>query len=290
MSTRTEETLRFEGESVLAVSPEGKTSSIPIASLMDRVVDPISSLTRLVLPVGCRAAVSLPQGFAVVWEGAPRVWPFRWIARNSPRPFGPGTAYREVRLALPFVVVIAIFLPTRNGTAALSDANECFFRNERLRSLDDELRYPALLNCSRFADEADHPLSWICTQHLDRSTFAGDGQDLNAVVETSLRGLVTHLLESAFNLSSDVHEAASWFSETVRRRVDPRIASVEAWQEASREDPCFAVDVDWLPTGRTVRGVLDRIGARQPPSPTRIRSRKDLARFVVNHGKNGGPP
>ena len=123
----------------------------------------------------------------------------------------------------------------RNGAVALSDANECFFRNERLRRLDDELRYPALLNCSRFADEADHPLSWICTQHLDRSGLADEGRDLDSVVEASLRTLVGHLFESAFNLSSDVNEGASWFSETVRHEVvdrfwlvKPRAASLEA--------------------------------------------------------------
>ena len=286
---RTAERLSIEGEWILAVSPEGQRSALRISSLMELAAAPRTDTGRLVLPEGCRGVVPLPRGFAVVWEGPPRVWPFRWIAADSPAPFGPETTYREVRLALPFVIVIAVFVRLRSGTIALSDSNECFFRNERLRSLDDGLCYPALLNCSRFAEPDANPLSWICTQHLDRSPLEKRERDLDALVDASLRRLVGHLFGSKWNLSSDFCEASSWFSETVRRDVDPRLRSVETWQEASRRDPCFALEVDWIPTGHTVRGVLDRIAGHQTPSPTCVRSRKDLTRIVFNHGRKGGP-
>jgi hypothetical protein len=283
------ERLAVEGDWVFAVSPEGQRSAMRVPDLVALLAPP-EVPGRLCLPEGSRAALPLPRGFAVVWEAAPRVWPFRWIAPDSPRRFGPGTRYREVRLALPYVLVLAVFETSPHGGFALSGANECFFRNARLRSMEDEVRYPALLNCSKFADPEGHPLSWICTQHLDLSDLASDGSSPDALVERSLRRLVTHLFDSGFNESSDVHEGASWFSETVRSEVDARIRSVETWHDATAADPCFAIEVDWLPTGRTLRQVLDRIAAQQSPSPARVRSGGDLARLVFDHGRTGGPP
>jgi len=282
------ERLAIEGDWILAVSPEGQRSALPIPRLVELVAPPASPAS-LLLPEGCRAAVPLPRGFAVVWEVAPRVWPFRWIAADSPRRFGPGTTYRDVRLSLPYVIVLAVFDAMRGGAISLSSANECFFRNTRLGSLDDELRYPALLNCSKFEPPEGHPLSWICTQHLDGSDLSGEETGVETIVARSLRRLITHLFDSGFNESSDEHEGASWFSETVRAEVDPRLASVESWHAATTEDPCFALEVEWLPTGHTVRQVLDRIAALRGPSAARVRTGRDLARLVFNHGRTGGP-
>jgi hypothetical protein len=180
-----------------------------------------------------------------------------------------------VRIGLPYLVTLAVF-----DGAVLTDANECFFRTAPIGSEDDALCYPALLNCSRFHVPDGHPLSWICTQKLDRATIAAD--DPNVQMRSGLKALMHCLLESGFNESSEHHEAASWFSES--RRVDPRIATVEAWQEATAADPLFVLEVPWLPTGLTIRQVVERSYRNLPGGGQTVESVGDLARIIFNHG------
>ena len=89
------------------------------------------------------------------------------------------------------------------------------------------------------------------------------------------------LLETAFNLSSDRHEAASWFTES--RKIDPRIHDVEAWQKASANEPLFVLEVPWLKTGFSVQQVMDRIFQNLQSKSARITSVAGLARIIFNH-------
>jgi hypothetical protein len=89
------------------------------------------------------------------------------------------------------------------------------------------------------------------------------------------------LLETAFNDSSDHHEASSWYTES--RNVDPRIATVDRWQEATERDPLFALEVPWLATGKTIHEVVERIFRNRPSGPRRVTSAADLVRVIFNH-------
>ena len=89
------------------------------------------------------------------------------------------------------------------------------------------------------------------------------------------------LLETAFNLSSDRHEAASWFTES--RKIDPRVHDVEAWQKASVKDPLFVLDVPWIKSGFSVQQVTERIFQNQQSKTARITSVVGLARIIFNH-------
>ena len=53
----------------------------------------------------------------------------------------------------------------------LSGHNECFFRRRPLEKEDDDLLYPALLNCSKFTPQEGKPLSWICTAKMGPEEF-----------------------------------------------------------------------------------------------------------------------
>jgi hypothetical protein len=161
----------------------------------------------------------------------------------------------------------------------LSGLNECFFRNDPLQSLDDELFYPALLNCSKFHRPEGNPLSWICTQYLDRNSFINE-PDTNKRLRIAFRELLRCLLDTGFNYSSEHHEQSSWFTES--RRVDPRLASVEAWQQASEKDPLFVLELPWLKTGLSVAQVADRIfkNLKVPVAP--VATSADMARVVFN--------
>jgi hypothetical protein len=263
-----------------ARSPEGQAARISVADLVARLAPQRMDTCGAVLPDGVKAVFS--RGPVTVWvhQTPPRVFNLKWIAEGSGAPFGGGTRYRDVRLALPYLIVFAVFAPGENGWQQLGHSNECFFRNAPLESVDDELFYPALLNASKFHPQEGRPLAWICTQHLDRQPLVSE-PDANKRLRKAFRALMHCLLETGFNYSSEHHEGASWFSESTR--VDKRLATVEKWQEASAKDPLFVLDVPWLKTKLTVGQVADRIFTIHRANKAAVASSGDVARLIFNH-------
>jgi hypothetical protein len=189
-------------------------------------------------------------------------------------------------LALPYLIVLAVFARSPAGRLRLTHANECFFRTAPLRHPDDELLYPGLLNCSRFDPPDGRPLSWICTQHLaphPEMLHADPGLALPGGLEALRRCL----METGFNYSSEKHEASSWFSES--RNVDARIRTVEAWEQASREDPLFALNVPWIPTGHSLGSAVNRIFARLNAAGPQTSPAATMARYIFNYRPNTKP-
>jgi len=272
--------ITIEGSTVRAVTPEGQAATMEIAELARALGQQRMDTGSSALPDGVKAVLS--QGPMTVWvhQTPPRVFQLKWIAADSPSRFGPGTVYRKVRIALPYLIVLAVFVPV-DGTLQLSDWNECFFRTRPLDSLDDPLCFPALLNCSKFDPPDLRPLSWICTQHLDRRSL-GREKDENGRLRAGLRLLLHCLLDTGFNYSSEEHEASSWFTESTR--ADPRVASIEAWEEATRREPLFVLDVPWLPAGLSVREVVQRIFRLQRCEGGGVATASDLARLIFNRG------
>lgn len=275
------ETVQVAGTAMQATSPEGLSASMSIEDVL-RAACPRRVDTRgVVMPDGFRLAYPMGPFSVWVFEVPPRVYQFRWIAKDSPKQFGAGTAYRAVRIALPYVVVLAVF----EGDV-LSDANECFFRTKPLDSEKDPLSYPALLNCSKFNPPDGKPLSWICTQKLDRARFMRV-RDPAQRMRAGLGALLSCLFETGFNYSSEHHEGASWFTES--NGVDPRIATVEQWEEATAADPLFVFDVPWIPTGLSVRQVVERTLKNKNACAQRVASADDLARIIFNHQAGKAP-
>jgi hypothetical protein len=276
-----------EGERVLGESPEGELRWMKVTDWIERLVPRRIDTCDALLPDGAKAVLPIPKGNLVVHQTPPRTWNFQWIAKASPEPFGPGAEYREIRLALPYVIVLAVFDGAPGGLPRLSNSSECFFSTRPLdrAGFATELCYPALLNCSRFPLEAkDKPLSWICVQHLSPKAHMG-AKTPSEALRRGLGALLQHLFESGFNLSSEHHELSSWFSETVAAGVDARIASVETWEQASAEDPLFVLDVPWLPTGHTLQSIVERIAQHRGGQDPRSRTASDLVRVVFEHGK-----
>ncbi len=269
------ETITIEGKEVRACSPEGLTARMGLTDLMQQVTGRGMETGGMILPDGVRWMDT--RGPITVWvhQTPPRVYGFKWIAPDSPSQFGAGTKYRTVRLALPYLIVVAAF----EGDM-LSSYNECFFRVEPLESENDKLLYPALLNCSRYEPPDGRPLSWICTQNLDLQSIVRC-RDPNQRMQQGLKALMHCLLETGFNYSSDVHEGSSWFTESTK--ICPQIATVEEWEKAGAEDPLFVLEVPWLKTGFSVRQVAERIFKNHNASNSRIASSADLARIVFNH-------
>ncbi len=256
---------------------EGKETTIPVAELVNRLAPEVIDTQGLMLPPGTRWARRTPGGFVLVHETPNVVMNLRWIARESEAPYGEEAIYRDVRLSLPYIVVFAHY-GVRARQLVLSDRNECYFRTSPLKSEDDPLFFPALLNCSRFSTPEGHPLSWICTQNLDRGPLRGMNHP-NRYLQASLGILLHHLFHAAFNRSSELSELTSWFTSTVDAGVDPRLASVEAWEEGTRENPLMALDVPWLPTGLSVKQVTERVASGMSVKP--VTTAEDVARLIL---------
>jgi len=277
------ETITIQGDEVCAVSPEGATSSMKLTELFSKLAPRLPDSAEMVLPDGAKALVPLANGTIVVHQTPPRVYGFKWIANDSKEDFGDGTRYRNVRIALPYLVVLAVFEAPRGGLPSLSMRNECFFINQPLDTIgfETELHFPALLNCSRLPDDPKHPLSWICTQHLRPRNFVVKST-IESAIRVGLSALLRHLLESGFNRSSENHELSSWYSESVAAGIDPRIASIEDWEKATAEDPLFVLEVPWLPTGKSLREITQRIVTAGRSAKGLPANASDLARIIHN--------
>ena len=268
----------FDHETLYAVSPEGKSGSMRLEEFVEKVRGPAADLNSVIRPKG--VIYERVEGNAVIWiyECGPKVYNLKWIAADSAKPFGQGTKYRQVRIALPYLIIFAAFAVMPPGRLTLTPSNEAFFSNDRIRSVDAELLFPALLNCSVFNPPDGRPLSWICTQHLDRS-FDSES-DLNRRMNGGFKALHHCLLEAGFNYSSEHHEGMSGF--TASQKVDERISTVEKWEAASAEDSEFVLKVPWVKTGHTVAGVTERIFKRLNATRPPIKTASDVARIVFN--------
>jgi hypothetical protein len=269
-----------EGTEAIATTPEGHCARLPVNVLLDKVAAGQMGTGPLILPDGVKSVISQGNVTVWIWESPPRVCNFDWVTNDSPRPFGAGAKYRQVRLSLPYLVVLVTFGRNEAGLVDLLPSNECFFRNAPLKRLEDELCYPALLNCSKFAPPEGRPLSWICTQHLRRTSRMAKRDPAERFCG-GFEALRHCLLETAFNYSSEHHESSSWFSESCS--IDPRLQTVEAWEAASARDPLFVLDVPWLKTGFSVAQIVDRIFSNLQVKNARIDSASALARLVLNH-------
>ena len=238
-------------DTIYVVTPEGQCAAIKISDLRSALVPERIDTGGVVLPDGVKIALSTRNMMVLVHQTPPRVHCFKWIAAGSPAPFGKGTQYRLVRLALPYVILLAVFVAGPDGKVLPTTQNECFFRVAPLEDLeeDGELFYPALLNCSKFRVQDGHSLAWLCTQHVNFIALSREA-NLNRRVRRTIQALLHCLFETGFNYSSEHHEGSSWFTES--RKVDPRIASVEKWEQASKQDPLFVLEVPWLKTGLTL--------------------------------------
>ncbi len=277
------ETVLFTGDVASATLPEGTQREMKLSDLISDLAPNAPNTQEAILPDGAKCVLPIAGGMMLVHQTPPQVYGFRWIAEGSPAEFGPGTQYRDVRLALPYVIVIAVFTVSGRGAPSLSNVNECYFTNQPLETqgLDTPLFYPALLNCSVMKAGDGEPLSWICTQHLPR-TGLKRARNLDVALRDGLGVLLRHLLESGFNRSSEHHEGASGFGATVEAKVDPRVASVEAWEEASRADPLFPLEVPWLPLGKTLREVAGRSRDTGRRSRRRIDTAADIVRLIFD--------
>ena len=276
----TENEIVIRGDTATVKKPDGKSVQMPVSQLFEKAVPKQIDSCGVRLPREVRFAYSRSGVSILGCEYPPGPYTLSWITENSPAPYGPEAQYENVTISLPYVIVLAVFERTR-----LSSLNECFFRTAPLNDIDEEneLLFPGLLNCSRFVPSEGHPLSWICTQKLDRRCIRRE-RDSRKQIAVGLNALRRCLFEQSFNWSSDHNEHSSWYSES--RSVDERISTVNRWQEETTKDRFMGLEIPWLKTNETLKTVVDRIFQNQGVTANGISNSQQLARLMINNDKS----
>lgn len=132
--------------------------------------------------------------------------------------------YRGLQLAFPYVVFLVRLWRGEY------DSLFVFFSKKPLSSLDEQIFLPNLPN----TDYNGH----VCL---------GMGEPEGFTVSTRVQEIITHFWQSQFN--NDMRERN--YDRSVR--CDDRVQNVARWQEESREDPSFILDVDWNPAPTILR-------------------------------------
>ncbi len=288
------DTITIKGETVHATSPEGVTATMSITEFVKELRPPVMNCGGLVLPHGVHMFFSTPSTTIFFWELPPAVHHVRWISKDSVVPFaqaGVKVLYEDRLLAMPYVIIVAVFVRDPSGRLVLSGKNEAYFRTAPLEDPDDELLFPALLNISKFPAKAaaKMPLTWICTQYLNLRKLAAE-PDFNRRVRQSLKALRSTMLEAGFNYSSEHHELTSYWSVSAKKIT--QIAELDRWEQLSREDPLFTLKIPWLPATdgsrpMTVQRLVDRIEKLLKAKAAPPATSDSLARIVFEATPNG---
>jgi len=204
------------------------------------------------IPEGVRFIRQRGDVVVVVMETHPSVRTVRWLADDSPVPYGKGAVYRTARLAFPFVIVVVTF---RGG--GLTGFQQCFYRTEPLEKLTDPLLLPNLFNVADI-EKTRKIKCWLCLANLQT--------DLRPLQwSEKLRVIRSHLWGGAWNRSSELHEGNSYWG--TMRGLDSRVKSLDAWEQAARVDPLFPLKVQWKPLGKTAGEIIEEMLAMAHPPP-----------------------
>jgi hypothetical protein len=292
--------VRLEGTRVVVNTVEGATGEMPLSELIAAVQGP--SLGPVCWPDGVKAALySYPMLVCIVSLPA-MVRQLKWIAEDSPAPYGKGCKYTLRRLSLPDMALFVPFAvnPCVTGEGLKLRATqrcEVYALKKPISTLDDPVFMAPLLNLSKYKAESGFFRSgksgaWYCTQTLPLLPF--DPLPLGLRIQTSIQALVSYLWTSAYNYSSETSPAAaaggeemSWFTYYVRNGIEPRIRTVEQWEAESRRDALVGTQLNLVPAGKTLKGVAQRILTEFNAPRPGISRAEDVARLVLNPPDDG---
>ena len=267
--------LSVENGKVTVITEEGKTIERSESDLRRMVEkDVLPPLNGTALPDGIKFVKWQAPVLVIVHQRPPHVRKLRWIKNNSPKDFGPGTKYQVARLSLPYSITFAAYHQCGEHIV-LCGSNELYFRNKPLHNLQDQLGYPALLNISRIQN-GRRDLSWICTQHLKRSSKMDWPQQLECLLE--------HTWDGAFNRSSERHEGESMYGFS--EGVHPDLHPIEKWCKATDDNEAFALGVKWKPVPNNVGQLIDcmldeqRAGGGRPHIGNQPQPASLVAQFI----------
>ena len=257
--------LRIVGENVQVKQGRKLTATAPLADFVRGVARAGAAERDVLLPPGVRLMKRRGKVIALALELAPQARTVRWLADDSEAPFGKQACYRDAFLAFPYVVVLLVL----HG-AQLTGQQQLYYRRAPLEAPDDPLLLPNLYNVA----DGHGQRCWLCLQNVEVEPDWSPAQSATAALE--------HIFGAAFNRSSEVHEGNSYWG--AMQQLDSRVASVEAWEEATRADRFFPLQVAWRNADTSAAAELDRmldqVDQGLPAEPTAT----DLAGLVTRAG------
>jgi len=187
----------------------------------------------LFLPGGTRLVQVRGASTVLVIEQPPQVRQVRWTDERM----GLGGSYTSYRLAFPYLIYVFTFYRGEFEELRL------YHRTAPLRSPHDPVYFSNLMNV-----QADLGLP-SCARACLRGRPLGLA---DLPLAEQVEGLLTYFWNSGFNrdIEGNCFERA--------RPLDRRIWSVEAWQQASEEDPLFPLVVPWELAAPDLQGEVDR--------------------------------
>jgi hypothetical protein len=142
--------------------------------------------------------------------------------------------YHPYHLAFPYIIYVLTFY--RDGFEEM----KMFFRNSSLSSPTDTLYHTNLPNVR--GEPGHYGSQRVCLRYRPE-----------LLEGVPLAEAVPDLIEFFWSTGFNQDIANSAFGRAMAR--DPRLASLEAWETASREDPLFVLEVDWEPANRDLPGL-----------------------------------
>jgi hypothetical protein len=137
-----------------------------------------------------------------------------------------------------------------------------FFRNSSLSSPTDTLYHTNLPNVR--GEPGHYGSQRVCLRYRPEML---EGVPLAEAAP----GLIEFFWSTGFN--QDIANSA--FGRAMAR--DPRLASLEAWETASRENPLFVLEVDWEPADRDLPGLWSECLMLRGETADPIASAEELA-------------
>jgi hypothetical protein len=289
---RTPGTLEIEGERVVLVSPEGQRHELELAALIEKSAPGLPP--DLVWPRGVCAVRAGHGGFTLAFEIPPSVRRLRWGVRPEAR--DRRFAYRDVRLALPYVVFVTGVRFDSSGTFYFDGWAEAYFANEPVSSATKPLHLAPLLNVVGRGDAHSTGGAVVCMGGFGHRSTSADG-DPSERLHRGLAAIVGHFLDSGWNEDFERTGRVSAFNDPRSKPADPRLATVEAWEEASAKDPRFVLEIPWVPTPRTLSRALESVATHLAIAGRVTSWNQHLQRLILRHGSradaaaaSAGPP
>ena len=262
--------IRITGAKVRVKQGNTKLADLTIEKFVDTIYRESERACRFeIRPQSARIWEVRGNAVAAAFELPPHARTVRWLADDSKSPYGAKASYRNYYVSFPYIVLLVVF---RGG--ALTGQQQLYYRTEPLGG-DEELKLPNLYNVAEGYDQR----CWVCLQQLDDLSELGWPLKVSRIVD--------HVFSAAFNRSSEEHEGNSYW--TRQQSIDPRVASMKAWEEASREDRRVGLAVPWESAGTTASAELRRM-LDSVVSPRRIRSSAQLAALLSTRLQMNGSP
>lgn len=245
------------------VSHQGKTPLRPFLNQLSSLYRAQDTQLFGLTPAGMTLRSIFQRNGVTVFliEVPPGARTVRWLRDDSPAPYGIRATYRDVRIALPYQYFFVSLTPN----AEVCQHQSVYFLNQPLISLSEQLGECHYYNCSV---DSYGVHCWICVQYI--TSQLPSQVDPTPIDRAGM--FVEWFFASSFNASSEHHEGRSFWGKNRGQLGDPRVASINAWEQATVDRPEFALEVQWN-MSLTATQVFEQL---TPSKSSRPRNLEDL--------------